>query len=448
MNRERRAGLAWVLLALGALGACLVVAAHPRPLHQFRTVEIAMLLLGAIMGLALLAVWKDFVPSKRSAGLVVVGIGLVARCAFAGHEPSNDVYRYLWEGRVQLHGVNPYSTPPADPSLTHLRDAGFEKINHPEWTAIYGPAAEGVFAAIALLWPTVLAWKLVVLLADLGVILLLIRLLIARGQSPLWVVGYAWNPLVLWSFAGAAHLEVMVTLALVAALLSLERDRAVLAGLALGLGVLVKATIIVALPVLFLPRWRPRALAAFMFLVVVGYLPYAGAGGGLFASLTRFGAEMRFNDLAGLVSGGPLGPVGRLVIGLAVVSLVMVWLWRRRPNPVDGATMLVGASILIMPTVHPWYGAPLAACNSSTRTVAWFVLTVSLVLALEAEALEAVTTEWAEPGWIRWAVYGPFLLVAAIGMVRRARQFETIGAVGPREVAPAAPEPPGPALRN
>jgi hypothetical protein len=392
---------------------------HPRPLEEFRAVEIALLFLGAIMGVALLSVRRDFVPTTRSAMLVVFGVALIARVAFAGHEPSNDVYRYLWEGRVQHHRVNPYSTPPADPSLTHLRDADHGKINHPEWTAIYGPAAQASFAAVTRLSPTILAWKCVVLLFDLSVISLLIHLLMARGQSPLWVVGYAWNPLVLWSFAGAAHLEVMATLALVAALLALERGRAVLAGLALALGVLVKATTLVALPILFLPRWRRRAVVTFVLVVVAGYLPYSGAGWGLFDSLTRFGAEMRFNDFLGLVTFGLPGSLALRVAGVVLLFLVVVWLWRRRSHPVDGATMLVGASILVLPTVHPWYAAPLAACNCSTRSAAWFVLTVSLVLALEAAALEVATGEWTEPSWLRWAVYGPFLTVAAIQAIRR-----------------------------
>lgn len=421
MSRARRAGVAWGLLALGALGACVVVALHPRPLEQFRTVEVALLSLGAIMGLALLAVGRDFVPTKRSTMLVVFGVALIARVAFAGHESSNDVYRYLWEGRVQHHGVNPYATPPADPSLTHLRGADHGKINHPEWTAIYGPAAQALFAAVTLFSPSILAWKCVVLLFDLSVISLLIHLLAARGQSPLWVVGYAWNPLVLWSFAGAAHLEVMVTLALVAALLALEQGRAILAGLALALGVLAKATTLVALPILFLPRWRPRAVVTFVLVVVAGYLPYAGAGWGVFESLTRFGAEMRFNDFLGFISFGMLEAVELRVLALSVLLLVVIRLWHRRSHPVDGATMLVGASILVLPTVHPWYGASLAACNCSTRSPAWFVLTVSLVLALEAAALEVGTGEWTEPVWLRWAVYGPFLIVAAIETARRVR---------------------------
>ena len=407
-----RAGAAWVLLACGALAPCVVLALHSSPLRQFRTVEAALLVLGAVMGLALIAVWRDFVPTRRSAMLVILGVALVARMAFVGHAPSNDVHRYLWEGRVQHHGVNPYASAPADPSLAHLRDADHAKINHPEWTAIYGPAAEALFAVVAFFSPPATAWKLTVLLFDLAAIALLIALLRSRGTSTLWVVGYAWNPLVLWSFAGQAHLDAVVTVAILAALLALERGRAVLAGLALGLGLLVKATLVVLLPLLCLPRWRPRALGALMLLVVAGYLPYASAGSGLFGSLIRFGTEKRFNDLPSLIFAGRLGPTGLRVVAVVILALVVAWLWRRRRHAVDVATALLGSSMLVLPTVQPWYGAPLAACNCATRSAAWWVLTVSLVVALETAAREVATGEWNEPGWVRWVTYGPFLIVA------------------------------------
>jgi hypothetical protein len=373
------------------------------------------------MGLALVAVWREFVPTRRSAMIVILGVALAARLAFVGHTPSNDVHRYLWEGRVQHHGVNPYTTAPSDPSLAHLRDADHAKINHPEWTAIYGPAAEALFAVVAFVSPGATAWKLTVLLFDLAAIALLIALLHSRGTSPLWVVGYAWNPLVLWSFAGQGHLDAVVTVAIVAALLALERDRAVLAGLALGLGMLVKATLVVLLPLLCIPRWRPRAAGALLLLVVAGYLPYASAGSGLFDSLIRFGTEMRFNDLPGLMFADRIGPTGLRVVAVLILALVVAWLWRRRRHPADGATALLGSSMLVLPTVQPWYGAPLAACNCTTRSAAWWVLTVSLVVALETAAREVTTGEWNEPGWVRWATYGPFSVVVAAQAVWRAR---------------------------
>ena len=66
MNRARRAGAFWTLLAVGALVACLVVAWFPRPLHQFRTVEAALLGLGAVTGLALLVVTGRYYYEVRS----------------------------------------------------------------------------------------------------------------------------------------------------------------------------------------------------------------------------------------------------------------------------------------------------------------------------------------------------------------------------------------------
>ena len=57
-------------------------------------------------------------------------------------------------------------------------------------------------------------------------------------------------------------------------------------------------------------------------------------------------------------------------------------------------------------------GTPLAACNCATRSVAWGVLVVSLIVALETAARQAVTGIWSEPSWVRWVTYGPFLIVA------------------------------------
>jgi len=410
------AGAAWSLLAVGALAPCALLALHASPLRQFRTVEIALFALGGVMGLALLAVHRGFVPRGRWSLWVILAVALVARLAFVGHEPSNDVYRYLWEGRIQHHGVNPYATPPSDPSLVHLRDANHGRINHPEWTAIYGPAAQALFAATTRVSSSPGVWKAVVLCFDFAAIALLTALLRTVGRSPLWVVGYAWNPLVLWSFAGAAHVDAVVIVALLAALLALERERAILAGVALGAGVLVKATLLVLLPLLWRPRRRPAALAAMVLVVGVGYLPYADAGQGLVESLLRFGTRMRFNDLGGLVHAGPMASWG---ISLAVFAAALVWWWRRGPRPADGATWLVGASMLAAPTVHPWYGATLGACNCVTGSASWFVLTVTLVAALETAAREATTGIWAEPAWVRWAVYAPFLAVALVEVARK-----------------------------
>ena len=79
---------------------------------------------------------------------------VIARLAIIHTVPSDDLYRYLWEGRIQIAGHNPYTIAPDDPELASLRDADWQHINHPDYTAIYPPLAQMTFFAIAHVTPT------------------------------------------------------------------------------------------------------------------------------------------------------------------------------------------------------------------------------------------------------------------------------------------------------
>ena len=82
---------------------------------------------------------------------MILGAALVARAMLLPVGPvSTDIYRYVWDGRVQAAGINPYRYIPADPALAHLRDAEiYPKINRADYArTIYPPAAQIVFAAV------------------------------------------------------------------------------------------------------------------------------------------------------------------------------------------------------------------------------------------------------------------------------------------------------------
>ena len=116
-----------------------------------------------------------------------------------GAEPdlSTDCYRYLWEGKVQVAGFNPYQYAPADAALASLRDATWERVNHPEIPAIYGPLMQILFAFVALVGGGLLTLKALLVSADLALGGLILLGLLRRGASPLWLVVYAWHPLLI-----------------------------------------------------------------------------------------------------------------------------------------------------------------------------------------------------------------------------------------------------------
>ncbi len=405
------ARLAMVLTVCSFAGIGLLVGR----VEQWRVFEGLLFLLALLLGLAGWLVRRGAEPRLLGAALLA---GLVARIGFLAQPPSNDVWRYLWEGRVQLAGYNPYRLAPSDPALAALRDGSHALINHPGWTAIYGPLAEAIFAAVSFISPTVLGWKLCLLLVEGLVLWLLWQLLRRRGRSSWWLLGYAWHPLVLWTVAGEAHLELLMVAGVLGAILALETERPALGGVCLACAMLIKPTALLFAPLLCIPRIERRAMLALCVTLVVGYLPYLGAGRGLLASLLRFGAAGRFNDLPSLV----MGPVAARLLALGVLAGAVILLWRRGASRSVLATWLAGLFLLVSPTVHPWYALVLIPLLCLEGGWAWWVLTFSLILAGETRAIELATGQWSEPAWIRWAVYGPFLLAVALTFWARARR--------------------------
>ena len=207
--------------------------------------------------------------------------------------------RYIWEGAVQWHGVNPYSVAPDDPALAGLAQgelAGvWQQVNHKGMTAIYPPASLLFCGAIAAISPTPLVFKAAFTLLDLGVMAVLVAVLRLRGLPPARLLFYAANPLVIVFVCGEGHLDVLQVFFLVCACWALLAGRCALAGLALGLGAMAKYLALAAAP-FFWGGCRRLKFAA-VLLPALLFVPYVGAGCGLFASLGRFAADMQYNAL-------------------------------------------------------------------------------------------------------------------------------------------------------
>ncbi len=136
---------------------------------------------------------------------------------------SDDPYRYLWDGRLLLHGQNPYHLTPAE---TTVRDDLFQLQGYPTTHTIYPPGAQLLFAGAVAVgklfgggWQWgYFVWKLMVIAAELLAIFLLLRLLQSQGLPVARGVLYAWHPLVVVELAGQAHTDAFWVLAIAAML--------------------------------------------------------------------------------------------------------------------------------------------------------------------------------------------------------------------------------------
>lgn len=296
---------------------------------------------------------------------------------------STDAYRYVWDGRVQAAGVNPYRYLPAAPELEWLRDEGvgagavYPNINRADTApTIYPPFAQAIFAGVAWAWPSLWGVKAAMLAFDLlavGAALLLLR---TARLPPERVLIYAWNPLVLWEFAGGAHIDAAAVGLSALAILAAVRARPALAGAALGLAVLCKLLPAALFPALW-RRWDLRTLLACAAVIAGGYAYYAGVGWQVLGYLPGYASEERLADggvvllrLAALF--GPLPPwagpgyLALAVAGLAALAVAVV----RRPLPSDparraaavcaDALWLSAATMAALSPHYPWYLTVLA----------------------------------------------------------------------------------------
>ncbi len=397
----------------------------PDWLGQLGRYQALMLVAFAVYGMA--AGLRHRWGARPRSGTFVVLVALALRAAVIPVTPSlsDDVYRYVWEGRVIAGGGNPYAHAPADPALARFRDIEIHpRVNHPELRAIYPPVAELGFALVARVWCSLLAFKLWVLLHDMALCALLAWWCRRRGGSAWDALVYAWNPLVVAEYAGSAHHDPTGIFWLVAALALAERRPLASAGAAIA-AVLVKLVALPALP--FVARsWPVRVRVVSGLVLVAALAGYVAAAHGPASGLEAFANHWRHNDaLYGLLS-GPWGEhSARLVVACAVAALMM-FAWIRQLSTVHATRLLLRAGLLMGPVIQPWYlGWVLALepLGSSRSSAVWLLLSCTVMLGYGTFALPAEGGAYHPPLAWRLVEYGlPLLLAVALWLTRRVRR--------------------------
>jgi hypothetical protein len=380
-----------------------------------------------VAGLMYLLAMREFFSTpifpKR---VVVIGLALAAvwHLLFLLKPPGldDDIHRYLWDGRVQRFGYNPYVVVPRDPALGGLHTAETRTLNHPDLPSPYPAGAELFFRAITAIHESTFALKVAFVLCAWAIVLVLLDVLRRSGQGEHWVLAYAWNPLLATEVAGSGHIDIVGALLLLVSFAALARRWRALAALAFGLAVAVKFLPIVLLP-LYWKRVRVRdgALAA----VVIGllYLPFLNHGRIPIGSLGTYVQSFRFNDPVFATLERVASP--QLVAGLAVLVGFLTAVWLRRNLTASSSVAFawpMAASLLCAPVVYPWYLLWLLPFLRPASTLPIIVWTVSIIPTYYVWHLRALGRPWILPGWIMLLEYGSVALTAAIIGLRRVRR--------------------------
>jgi alpha-1,6-mannosyltransferase len=239
--------------------------------------ETSLCALVTFLGAALLVTRQ---PVNRATLPIIIIVAVLCRLALLMPEPhlSSDIYRYVWDGMVQHHGINPYRYVPGDVHLAFLRDDDiFPNINRRDYApTIYPPVGQMFFFLATFFGGKLTAMKIAMDLCEAVTIFALIKLLKGIGQRREQVLLYAWSPLVIWEIASSGHVDALMTAFIALALLFRLRNQPTLTGLALGAAVLTKFYPLLLFPALWRKRGWKMPLA--MLAVCLTYLPYLGVG--------------------------------------------------------------------------------------------------------------------------------------------------------------------------
>ncbi|HYW38214.1 MAG TPA: glycosyltransferase 87 family protein [Terriglobales bacterium] len=361
--------------------------------------------------------------------VVVIGLVLAAlwHLPFLLMPPGSDddIHRYVWDGRVQRLGYNPYLVVPSDPALGVLHTPETRTLNNPDVPSPYPAGAELFFRAVTAIHESIFTLKVAFVVCGLVIVFVLLDVLHRSGQGAHWVLAYAWNPLLATEVAGSGHIDIVGALLLLLSFAALERRWRTVAALAFGLAVAVKFLPIVLLPLYWRRvRMRDAALAA----AVVGllYVPFLNHGRIPIGSLGTYVKSFRFNDPVFATLERVAAP--KLVIGLALLIGFLTAVWLRSKAPAwssDGFAWPMAASLLCAPVVYPWYLLWLLPFLRSASTVPIIIWTVSIIPTYYVWHLRTVGRPWMVPGWIMLLEYGSVATASAIIEFRRIRRVAT-----------------------
>ena len=356
--------------------------------------------------------------------VVVIGLVLAAvwHVAFlrvpAGAD--DDVHRYLWDGRLQRLGYNPYVVIPSDPAAKGLHTPETRSLNNPDLPSPYPPGAQLFFRAVTAIHESTFAFKVAFVVCEFALVFVLFDVLRRTGQGGHLVLAFAWNPLLAVEVAGSGHIDIVGALLLVVSGAALVRRWRTTAAVGLGLAIAVKFLPVVLLP-LYWKRVRIRDAALAAAVAGLLYLPFLNHGHIPIGSLGTYVQSFRFN--------GPVfGALDRvappqLLAGLAVLIGLVTATWLRSARPEwspDAFAWPMAASLLCAPVVFPWYLLWLLPFLTSASTLLIILWTVSIIPTYVQWHLRALGRPWgALPGWVMLLEYGCLATAGAILALRR-----------------------------
>jgi hypothetical protein len=361
----------------------------------------------------------------------IIFLAIIFRLCLIPSDPavlSKDMYRYIWDGRVQQNGINPYLYPPQAAELKNLRDNRiFPNINRKDYRTLY-PAGAQIFFRIfyVLAGNSVTAYKGIMVFFDILTLLVLTVLLRAYGFKSSRIIVYAWNPLVIFEIAYSGHLEGLTVFLMATALYLYAIHKKIPAIILLALSTAVKLYPALLLAAFLNRGHRIKGIITFSATIMLLYLPFLGAGGKISGFLPVYlqNPYESFNLglkhlLMRLIPGLDYYLLSLMfIIALMIAGLVVLLKDKEGLEVIRYAYILVGSLMILMPaSLHPWYVILIIPFLVIYPHPAWLVFTSTVTLSY----LKYTSPQGIMPTWILLIEYLPLFALLAAGWILRYR---------------------------
>lgn len=334
---------------------------------------------------------------------------------------EDDFYRYLWDGRMTIETGSPYLFPPSyyfDIELNDQFEAILGLINYPDIATVYGPICQWLFALTYLLFPGEV-WPLqtIFALADLGIILILLRM-----AKPVFVLLYAWSPLLIKEFAFTAHPDVLGALFLLAAFFTYTRHYIYWAAILLALAAGVKVFALIIAPILLRFNWR--AWSVFIATAILIALPFGIKNAWIPEGLQAMAGTWLFNAplyyLFSWWASIDLIKATLLAIFATSIAAYFVYLLLKKQHLPIRADYLFGLLFLCTPVFNAWYLVWLLPFAVIYSTCWAWVASVSVFLSY-ASGINMPDSQldlYQQPGWSLIIQFGVILVALLCDITR------------------------------
>ncbi|MBL6446937.1 polyprenol phosphomannose-dependent alpha 1,6 mannosyltransferase MptB [Fulvivirga sp. 29W222] len=344
----------------------------------------SILLLGGytLLFVAFLVMWHYAYSSKRVRWLVVLAIFLRLTILLAFPNLSDDIYRFVWDGRLINSGIHPFShlpthyMQPGSPDVPGITPSLFYQLNSPEYFTIYPPVAQFFFSVSSAIFPesvhgSAIVMRIFIVVAEVGSIWLITRILFHYKLPSKHVLLYALNPLIILELTGNLHFEAFMIFFLLVAVYFFLTGRYIISALALAFSIASKLLPLIFLPLLIRRIWGKQLLVYYVLTAIftaILFLPLINQDliSGMSASLSLYFQRFEFNaSIYYLLREGGFYLKGYNTIHilgkyLAASAFILITGYALIHNPKrvklpEAMLWVIMIYCMLTTTLHPWY---------------------------------------------------------------------------------------------